>query len=77
VTYSSYAMLKLQESLSWMMSRRQAAMSRERASVERVGMMKSFESEGRGRLDERERAEERAAVGNRKEVRIEGIDLVR
>lgn len=77
MTYSSYAMLKLQESLSWMMSRRQAAMRRERASVERVGMMESLESEGTGRLDEREKVEERAVVGRRKEVRIEGMDLVR
>jgi len=52
-------------------------MRRERASVERVGMMESLESEGTGRLDEREKVEERAVVGRRKEVRIEGMDLVR
>jgi hypothetical protein len=37
-------MLKLQVSLSWMMSRRAAAMRRERARVERCGMCVSLES---------------------------------
>ena len=52
-------------------------MRRERPSVERVGTMKSFESGGKGRPDDWEKVEERAAVGRRKEVRIAGTDLVR
>lgn len=78
VTYSSYAMLKLQVSLSCMMSRRAVAMRRDRESVERCGMRKSFES---GALRALEGAKgvsaEKVAVGRRKEVRTAGMDFVR
>jgi hypothetical protein len=49
--YSSYAMLKLQVSASWMMSRRAAAMRRARARVESEGRSASLESGGVRRVD--------------------------
>lgn len=71
-------MLKLQESLSWMMSRRHAAMRRERESVDRVGIRESLESAGGIRLDDDSgNIEDSVAVGRRKEFRIEEMDFVR
>jgi hypothetical protein len=78
VTYSSYAMLKLHVSLSWMMSRRAAEIRRERASVDRFGIRKSFES---GRLRSlfgaNGRSGDNVAVGRKKVLRTAGMDFVR
>jgi hypothetical protein len=70
-------MLKLQVSESWIMSSLQAAMRRERERVGRWGMRESLESGGerevvgvKGVFGDRE------AVGKRKELKMEGIDLV-
>jgi hypothetical protein len=59
------------------MSRRQAAIKRDSDSVESAGMIDSFESGGVARPFVSENDEESAAVGRRKELRIEGTDLVR
>ena len=78
VTYSSYAMLKLQVSLSCMMSRRAAAMRSERASVERWGMRKSFESGALSVLDGANGVSaDRVAAGRRKELSTAEMDFVR
>lgn len=78
VTYSSYAMLKLQVSLSCMMSRRAAAMRRERASVDKCETRKSFES---GALSVLAGAKgvpaDRLAVGRKKELSTAEMDFVR
>jgi hypothetical protein len=77
VTYSSYAMLKLHVSLSWMMSRRAAAMRRESASVDKLGMRKSFES-GAVRVLEGMKgvSATRVAVGRKNVFSTAEMDLV-
>jgi hypothetical protein len=78
VTYSSYAMLKLHVSLSWMMSRRAAAMSRERPRVERCGIRKSLESGAlRALVGAKGVSVDRVAVGRKKELSTAETDLVR
>jgi len=61
-----------------MMSRRAALIRRERASVDRCGICVSFESGALRRLrGEKGVAEERVAVGRKKEVSTAGMDFVR
>lgn len=78
MTYSSYAMLKLQVSLSWIMSRRAAAMSRERANVDRLGIKNSLES-GAVRVLEGAKgvSADKVAVGRKNVFSTAGTDLVR
>jgi hypothetical protein len=64
-------MLKLQVSVSWMMSRRAAAMRRERAREERWGRRESFESGGvRVVVGRKGIVGESVVAGRRKEERI-------
>jgi hypothetical protein len=71
-------MLKLHVSLSWMMSRRAAAMRSEHARVERWGMRKSLESGAlRALVGPKGVVADRVAVGRKKELRTAGMDFVR
>jgi predicted N-acyltransferase len=70
-------MLKLQVSESWMISRRQADIRRERDRVESAGMRLSLLSGAERRLEGMKGVEgESVATGRRKEDRIAGMDFV-
>ncbi len=78
VTYSSYAMLKLLVSESWMISRRAVAMRSESARVLKDGSTDSFESGAEKNLvGVNAVLGAREAVESRNEVMAVGTDLVR
>ena len=79
MTYSSYAMLKLQVSLSWIISSRAAEIRSASPSIDKSGTRESLES-GTDRMAVDSIAGdsvERVAVGRRNEARTAGTDFVR